>query len=106
MLRAARLGAFIVAPWAILVVSVFIIAISICSAPINQLKRSSTTWWGWMQEAIQAGGVYSGTVRNMVLPYKPVEKVTVVMDLGQSTHEIIKRDSVASIEIEGLLGNQ
>ena len=59
-----------------------------------------------MQEAIQAGGVYSGTVRNMVLPYKPVEKVTVVMDLGQSTHEIIKRDWVASIEIEGLLGNQ
>jgi outer membrane protein OmpA-like peptidoglycan-associated protein len=28
------------------------------------------------------------------------------MDLGKSTHEIIKQDSVASIETEGLLGNQ
>jgi hypothetical protein len=28
------------------------------------------------------------------------------MDLDRSTHEIIKRDSVASIETEGLLGNQ
>jgi len=28
------------------------------------------------------------------------------MDLGKSTHEIIKRDSVATIETEGLLGNQ
>jgi ABC-type transporter Mla subunit MlaD len=28
------------------------------------------------------------------------------MDLGKSTHEIIKQDSVATIETEGLLGNQ
>ncbi len=28
------------------------------------------------------------------------------MDLDDSTHRIIKRDSVASIETEGLLGNQ
>ena len=28
------------------------------------------------------------------------------MDLAKSTHEIIKQDSVASIETEGLLGNQ
>jgi outer membrane protein OmpA-like peptidoglycan-associated protein len=41
-----------------------------------------------------------------VLPHKPGDKVTVVMDLGKSTHEIIKQDSVATIETEGLLGNQ
>jgi ABC-type transporter Mla subunit MlaD len=28
------------------------------------------------------------------------------MDLSKSTHEIIKQDSVAAIETEGLLGNQ
>ena len=43
---------------------------------------------------------------SIVLPHKPGEKVTVIMDLGKSTHEIIKQDSVASIETEGLLGNQ
>ena len=36
----------------------------------------------------------------------PAEKVTVVMELAKSTHEIIKHDSVASIETEGMLGNQ
>jgi phospholipid/cholesterol/gamma-HCH transport system substrate-binding protein len=55
---------------------------------------------------VQVGGVHSGTVRSIVLPHKPGEKVTVVMDLDKSTHEIIKQDSVASIETEGLLGNQ
>ena len=39
-------------------------------------------------------------------PHKPGEKVTVVMDLAKSTHEVIKQDSVATIETEGLLGNQ
>jgi outer membrane protein OmpA-like peptidoglycan-associated protein len=45
-------------------------------------------------------------VHNIVLPHKPGEKVTVVMDLAKATHEIIKQDSVATIETEGLLGNQ
>jgi len=40
------------------------------------------------------------------LPHNPGEKVTVVMDLDRSTHEIIKHDSVASIETEGVLGSQ
>jgi outer membrane protein OmpA-like peptidoglycan-associated protein len=45
-------------------------------------------------------------VRSIELPHKPGEMVTVVMDLNRSTHEIIKRDSIASIETEGVLGNQ
>jgi len=55
---------------------------------------------------VRVGGVHSGTVHSIVLPHKPGEKVTVIMDLGKSTHEIIKQDSVATIETEGLLGNQ
>jgi phospholipid/cholesterol/gamma-HCH transport system substrate-binding protein len=55
---------------------------------------------------VRVGGVHVGTVRNIVLPHKPGDKVTVIMDLDNSTHEIIKRDSVATIETEGLLGNQ
>jgi phospholipid/cholesterol/gamma-HCH transport system substrate-binding protein len=55
---------------------------------------------------VRVGGVHSGTVRDIVLPHRPGEKVTVVMDMAKSTHEIIKQDSVASIETEGLLGNQ
>jgi outer membrane protein OmpA-like peptidoglycan-associated protein len=45
-------------------------------------------------------------VHSIDLPHKPGDKVSVVMDLDKSTHEIIKQDSVASIETEGVLGNQ
>jgi phospholipid/cholesterol/gamma-HCH transport system substrate-binding protein len=55
---------------------------------------------------VRVGGVHSGTVHGIALPHNPGEKVTVVMDLDRSTHEIIKHDSVASIETEGVLGSQ
>jgi phospholipid/cholesterol/gamma-HCH transport system substrate-binding protein len=55
---------------------------------------------------VRVGGVHSGTVQSIALPHNPGEKVTVLMDLDKSTHEIIKHDSVASIETEGVLGSQ
>jgi phospholipid/cholesterol/gamma-HCH transport system substrate-binding protein len=55
---------------------------------------------------VQVGGVHSGTVQSITLPHKPSEKVMVLMNLDKATREIIKNDSVASIETEGVLGNQ
>jgi len=55
---------------------------------------------------VQVGGVHSGTVQSIDLPHKPGDKVVVLINLDNTTHEIIKKDSVASIETEGLLGNQ
>jgi phospholipid/cholesterol/gamma-HCH transport system substrate-binding protein len=55
---------------------------------------------------VRVGGVHSGTVRDIALPHRPGETITVAMDLGKSTHEIVKRDSVASIETEGMVGSQ
>ena len=52
------------------------------------------------------GGVHSGSVRSVDLPSKPTDKITVRMDLDRSTHNIIKQDSIATIETEGLLGNE
>ena len=52
------------------------------------------------------GGVLTGSVRAIELPRKPTDKITVVMDLQKSTHDIIKQDSVANIQTEGLLGNE
>jgi outer membrane protein OmpA-like peptidoglycan-associated protein len=45
-------------------------------------------------------------VHSIDLPHQPGDKITVVMDLDSRTHDIIKQDSVASIETEGLLGNE
>jgi phospholipid/cholesterol/gamma-HCH transport system substrate-binding protein len=55
---------------------------------------------------VQVGGVHSGTVQGIELPHKPGDKVIVLINLDKSTHEIVKQDSVATIETEGLLGNQ
>ena len=108
MSRTARLGAFIVATLAILVVGIFIIGgKQYLFSSTYQLKAQFDNVVGLDAGGdVRVGGVHSGTVRNIVLPHKPGEKVTVIMDLGKSTHEIIKQDSVATIETEGLLGNQ
>src|SRR5271166_458647 len=108
MSRAARLGAFIVVTLAILVAGVFIIGSKqYLFSSTYQLKAQFANVVGLDDGGdVRVGGVHSGTVRSIILPHKPGEKVTVVMDLGKSTHEIIKQDSVATIETEGLLGNQ
>jgi phospholipid/cholesterol/gamma-HCH transport system substrate-binding protein len=108
MSRTARLGAFIVATLGILVLGVVIIGNhQYLFSSTYQLKSQFTTVAGLSAGAdVQVGGVHSGTVRSIDLPHQPGGKITVVMDLGKSTHEIIKQDSVASIETEGLLGNQ
>jgi len=108
MSRAARLGAFITATLTILAVGVFIIGSKqYLFTSTYQLKAEFDNVVGLDAGAdVRVGGVHSGTVRSIVLPHKPGEKITVVMDLDKSTREIIKQDSVASIETEGLLGNQ
>ncbi len=108
MSKAARLGAFIVATLAILVAGVFIIGgKQYLFSSTYQLKAQFDNVVGLDAGGdVRVGGVHSGTVRDIVFPHKPGEKVTVIMDLDKSTHEIIKQDSVASIETEGLLGNQ
>src|SRR5580698_6990594 len=107
MSRAARLGAFIIATLAILVAGIFIIGgKQYLFSSTYQLKAQFDNVEGLDAGGdVRVGGVHSGTVSSIVLPHKPGEKVTVIMDLGNSTHEIIKQDSVASIETEGLLGN-
>jgi phospholipid/cholesterol/gamma-HCH transport system substrate-binding protein len=108
MSRAARLGAFIIATLAILAIGIFVIGSKqYLFSSTYQLKAQFDNVVGLDDGAdVRLGGVHRGSVRNIVLPNKPGEKVTVVMDLAKATHEIIKQDSVATIETEGLLGNQ
>jgi phospholipid/cholesterol/gamma-HCH transport system substrate-binding protein len=108
MSTAARLGAFIIATMAILVAGVFIIGSKhyLFSSTYQLLARFDNVEGLDAGGDVRVGGVHTGTVRNIVLPHKPGEKVTVVMDMGKSTLEIIKQDSVVTIETEGLLGNQ
>ena len=85
MSRAARLGAFIVATLAILMAGIFIIGSKqYLFSSTYQLKAQFDNVAGLDAGGdVRVGGVHSGTVSNIVLPHKPGEKVTVVMDLGK-----------------------
>ena len=108
MSRVARLGAFIFGTLAILAAGVFIIGSKeYLFRSTYQLKAQFDNVAGLAEGAdVQVGGVHSGMVQSILLPHQPGGKVTVLMDLDKSTHEILKQDSVASIETEGMLGNQ
>jgi phospholipid/cholesterol/gamma-HCH transport system substrate-binding protein len=108
MSRAARLGAFIVTTLAILAVGTFIIGNKqYLFSSTYRLKAQFSNVVGLdVGAGVRVGGVYRGTVHSIELPHNTSGKVTVVMDLDSSTHDIIKQDSVASIETEGLLGNE
>jgi len=108
MSRVARLGAFIVVTLVALVAGIFTIGSKeYLFSSTYQIKAQFDNVVGLAEGAdVQVGGVRSGTVHTIVLPHHPGDKVTVLIDLERSTHEILKKDSVASIESEGLLGNQ
>src|SRR4051812_37797829 len=55
---------------------------------------------------VRVGGIHQGTVRRIVLPNRPDQKVRVEMDLRRTTRNVIKKDSVAAIRTEGLVGDQ
>ena len=108
MSRVARLGVFIVVSLAVLGSGVFLIGSQeYLFRPTYQLKAQFDTVAGLTEGAdVQVGGVHSGTVTGIKLPTRPGGKVLVLMELAKSTRAIIKLDSVASIQTEGLLGNQ
>jgi len=108
MSRIARLGLFIFVTLAVLAAGVFIIGSkAYLFRSTYQLRAQFADVAGLGGGAdVQVGGVHAGTVHSIELPHKPGDKITVVIDLDRSTHEIIKGDSVASIATEGLLGNQ
>src|SRR5438309_1708869 len=55
---------------------------------------------------VRVGGIHEGTVRQIQLPMRPNEKVRVLMDMEKPTRSVIKNDSVATIQSEGLVGDK
>src|SRR6202790_3593860 len=108
MSRAARLGMVMIAALAILISGIFIIGgKQYLFTSTYRLNTQFASVVGLDSGAeVRVGGVHSGSVRSVELPTKSTDKITVRMDLDRSTHSIIKQDSVATIETEGLLGNE
>src|SRR4051812_45307359 len=108
MSRSFRLGVFLVATLGMLVTGIFLIG-------TNQFLFRSTfavraefpNVAGLMQGTdVRVGGIRQGTVNHLELPKRPDGKVIVYLDLDRRTRDVVKKDSVAAIRSEGLLGDK
>lgn len=103
-----RLGLFVVGALAILTGGVFLVGSNRLS--FRSTYRLNTEFENVAGLAVGAevrvGGMKEGTVRDIRLPNRPNGKVTVAMELARETQAVVKKDSRASIQAEGLVGDQ
>jgi phospholipid/cholesterol/gamma-HCH transport system substrate-binding protein len=108
MSQTFRLGLFIVATLAVLVAGVFLIGSreSLLQSTYR-VKSDFQNVAGLADGAdVRVGGLHEGTVKHIQLPNTPDGKVTVSMDLQKGSRDVLKKDSVASIKSEGLIGDK
>src|SRR5437667_3125809 len=108
MSRAVRLGIFIVFTLAILAAGIFLIGNrQFLFSSTYQIKAAFKNVAGLNNGAeVRVGGIHKGTVKQIQLPAQPGGQMTVVMAMEKSTRKVIRKDSVAAIQTEGLLGNK
>ena len=108
MSRTFRLGVFIVATLLIFAAGVFWIGkkqFLFHSTYRLQAEFQNVAGLNGGAE-VRVGGIHEGTVRQIQLPMRPNEKVRVLMDMEKPTRSVIKNDSVATIQSEGLVGDK
>ena len=108
MSRMARLGLFLVASSVILFLAIFLIGSQQrLFTRSYRLRAQFPGVSGLMAGAeVRVGGVRKGTVDTIMLPPRPTGQVLVTMSLDRSTSGLVKADSRAAIETEGLLGSK
>jgi len=106
MSSTVRLGAFILVALIMFGVMVFLIGDKqLLFSRTYQISAPFDNVAGLDEGApVRAGGVRIGTVKRILLPHQSEDKITVELQLDNSTRDVIKKDSIASIETEGLLG--
>lgn len=108
MSRSFRLGLFMLTTLAILAACVFLVGRGESKFGSNYRVRSEFENVAGLSAGadVRVGGTRKGTVRSIQLPKTPDGRVMVTMDLAKETQSIVKRDSVAAIQSEGLLGDK
>lgn len=108
MKKMALLGLFIFGSLVILFAGVFVIGSQQRMFTHSyRLRTEFPTVSGLLIGAeVRLGGVRKGTVDEIRLPARPGERVLVTMSLDSSTRNLVKQDSIAAIDTEGLLGNK
>jgi phospholipid/cholesterol/gamma-HCH transport system substrate-binding protein len=108
MSRSFRLGLFMLSTLAILAACVFLVGREESKFGANYRVRSEFQNVAGLSEGadVRVGGIRKGTVQSIRLPKTPDGQVVVSMDLAKETQAIVRQDSVASIQSEGLLGDK
>jgi phospholipid/cholesterol/gamma-HCH transport system substrate-binding protein len=108
MSRSFRLGLFIITTLAILGTCVFLVGRQESRFGANYLVRSDFENVAGLSEGadVRVGGIRAGTIQSIRLPKSPDGKVVVTMNLSKDTQAIVKQDSIAAIQSEGLLGDK
>jgi phospholipid/cholesterol/gamma-HCH transport system substrate-binding protein len=103
-----RLGAFVLIALAIFALFIFLVGSTESRFQSNDRLQAQFQNVSGLEAGadVRVGGLRKGTVRKIVLPSAPDGKVTVVMDVSRQTRNLIKQDSIASIQSEGLVGNK
>jgi len=55
---------------------------------------------------VRVAGIRKGAVRRIDLPQRPDLKARIEMDLDSETRKVIRKDSVAAVHTEGLMGDE
>src|SRR5574340_705518 len=108
MSRTFRLGLVIVGGLLVLATGIFLIGDKeFLFSPTYTLKAQYQNVSGLMDGSdVRVGGVHEGTVKRIELPQRPDGKVTLMMEMHSATRSILKKDSVASIKSQGMLGDK
>src|SRR5258708_6340055 len=108
MSKAFRLGVFIIATLLIFAGGIFWIGSKqFLFSSTYTLNTEFENVAGLTDGAeVRVNGIHEGTVKRKELPGRPDRKVRVVMNLRAATRDVIKKDSVAAIKTEGLVGDK
>ncbi len=108
MSQAFRLGLFIVAGLAVLVIGVFLIGSRQSMFQSTYQVRADFQNVAGLNDGadVRVGGLHQGNVQHIQLPNRPDGQVTVTMNLLTATRDVLKKDSVAAIKSEGLIGDK
>src|ERR1700721_1921097 len=107
MSRALRGGLFVVATLAIFAGGIFLIGSrEFLFQSTYRLNADFPNVAGLQRGAeVRGGGIHEGTIRPTDLPRRPGQKVGVEMEMDKGPRGVVRQDSVASIESEGLVGD-
>jgi phospholipid/cholesterol/gamma-HCH transport system substrate-binding protein len=108
MTRTFRLGILILTALAIICAAVFLVGRQEAHFGSNYRGLSEFKTVSGLNEGaeVRVGGMHEGTVRSIILPKRPDGRIVVAMDLSKATQAIVRKDSIASIQSEGLLGDK